>query len=408
TINAAFWTKILEFFKRNPRIKKPDFVLGDTNFVEEPLDRLPARNDPTSTTEAFDELKCLLQLEDGWRSTYPSTLKYTYRQKHNNQITRHSRLDRIYTTPENMTQTFEWKIEHTGINTDHDMISVRFTCEAAPITGKGRWTFPVHLIYDKVMKEFIKTEGKGLEDHMNQIDEEDYNPNHNHQTLWADFKRNFIHLGRERAKIVVPRMTKEIACMEARIDSVSNDPLLSEEERSLSTAALKEALESLEKRKLKSVREQARANYTVHGETISRYWSNLNRDRRKRDLILRLQIPNNELARDQQIPEDGNITESEITQETQYELNSQRMANMMRDYHENLQSDNHTVDTALWEQTTMGVLNQVSARLPEQHTENLRTRLSTADIEESLKLSANQKAPGLDGISYEIWKIMNA
>ncbi|KAJ3914955.1 hypothetical protein F5877DRAFT_70266 [Lentinula edodes] len=40
--NTTFWDKIREFFVTYPRIKKPDFMLGDTSFVEEPLDRLPA------------------------------------------------------------------------------------------------------------------------------------------------------------------------------------------------------------------------------------------------------------------------------------------------------------------------------------------------------------------------------
>ncbi|KAJ3784043.1 hypothetical protein GGU10DRAFT_233609, partial [Lentinula aff. detonsa] len=31
--NAVFWTKVQEFFNRNPRIHKPDLMLGDCNVV---------------------------------------------------------------------------------------------------------------------------------------------------------------------------------------------------------------------------------------------------------------------------------------------------------------------------------------------------------------------------------------
>ncbi|KAJ4483023.1 hypothetical protein C8J55DRAFT_488543 [Lentinula edodes] len=217
--NTTFWKKIQEFFTRNPRIQKPDFVLGDMNVVEEPLDRLPARSDPGVITEAFDELKRQLRLEDGWRNTYPSSLKYTYKQKRTNQLTRHSRLDRIYTKSDNMQQSYEWQIEQVGI----------------------------------IMKEFIENEGKLLEQQTDQVDqEEEQDPNNNHQTLWANFKHRFTRLARERAKIVIPRINKEIAILKTKIDTISDDPLLSDDKRSLSTTVLKETLAALEKQKFKS------------------------------------------------------------------------------------------------------------------------------------------------------------
>ncbi|KAJ3931031.1 MAG: hypothetical protein NXY57DRAFT_1049181 [Lentinula lateritia] len=262
TTNAAFWLKIRDFFVQHPRIRKPDFMLGDYNMVEEPLDRLPARNDQTAVTDALDELKTTLQMEDGWRNTYPTTLKYTYRQKRAGQITRHSRLDRIYVKPETVPYTFEWKIESPGVTTDHDLVSVRFTCEAAPTVGKGRWIVPKHLMYDKEIIKFIDEESKTLEMNMNNIDSaEEWNPTLNHQTLWADFKQHLIELARKRAKIVIPRLVKEIAELEAKIDTTSNDPLLTDEERSLSTAVLKEALGALEERRYKQTQSISRANF---------------------------------------------------------------------------------------------------------------------------------------------------
>ncbi|KAJ3911917.1 hypothetical protein F5877DRAFT_54765, partial [Lentinula edodes] len=398
--NTTFWKKVQEFFTRNPRIQKPDFVLGDMNFVEEPLDRLPARSDPGVITEAFDELKRQLRLEDGWRNTYPSSLKYTYKQKRTNQLTRHSRLDRIYTKSDNMQQSYEWQIEQVGISTDHDMVSVRFTCENTPMTGKGRWIFPVHLIYDKVVKEFIENEGKLLEQQMDQVDqEEERDPNNNHQTLWANFKHRFTRLARERAKIVIPRINKEIAILKTKIDTISDDPLLSDDERSLSTAVLKETLTALEKQKLKSARSTAKGNYSIQGETISRYWSNLNKNKKKRDLILRLQIPHES---------NGNGAGPQIEPVIHYETNTQRMADMMRNHHELIQQDTDSIDQMEREQITEQILNAVTVKISDAHKTDMKRKLTTTNVEEALKLSANYKAPGLDGICYEIWKIIHA
>ncbi|KAJ3818465.1 hypothetical protein F5880DRAFT_1617354 [Lentinula raphanica] len=79
--NAQSWERIQEFYARNPRIRRPDFMIGDCNMVEEPLDRLPAREEPGNVANAFDNLKRSLGLEDGWRNENPITLAYTYHQK---------------------------------------------------------------------------------------------------------------------------------------------------------------------------------------------------------------------------------------------------------------------------------------------------------------------------------------
>ncbi|KAJ4466438.1 hypothetical protein C8J55DRAFT_439915, partial [Lentinula edodes] len=239
--NTNFWLKMRDFFIQHPRIRKPDFMVGDCNMVEEPLDRLPARNDHTAMVDALDELKSTIQIEDGWRNTYPSTLKYTYKQSRSGQITKHSRLDRIYVNTDKMIHSYEWKIESPGITTDHDLVSVRYTCEAAPATGQGRWVLPKHLMYDMAIKKFLDEEGEHLETEMNRIDEKaEWDPIDNHQTIWSDFKHRFTKLARERAKIVVPKLIKQITELKAKIDTISNDPQISEEERSLSTAVLKD------------------------------------------------------------------------------------------------------------------------------------------------------------------------
>ena len=98
--NKQFWEKLLTFFRTNRRLK-PDVVLGDFNFVEEAMDRIPMRmrESEESVSESFDSLKVDLQLMDGWRQTFPSTLAFTYYHKSDGQ---QSRLDRRYiANPEN-------------------------------------------------------------------------------------------------------------------------------------------------------------------------------------------------------------------------------------------------------------------------------------------------------------------
>lgn len=91
--NTTFWTQLTDFFERNTRIKRPDLMIGDCNMVEEAMDRLPMRSDTAHSVDALDDLKCLLNLEDGWRNTYPDSLKYTFKRTTQQGHIHHSRLD---------------------------------------------------------------------------------------------------------------------------------------------------------------------------------------------------------------------------------------------------------------------------------------------------------------------------
>ena len=49
-------------FAANPHIRKPDIMAGDTNIVEEAIDRLPIHKDNENATDTLDSLKTSLQL----------------------------------------------------------------------------------------------------------------------------------------------------------------------------------------------------------------------------------------------------------------------------------------------------------------------------------------------------------
>ena len=63
TSNAALWERIHDDIVNLPQ---PDVILGDFNFVEDPLDRLPAHFDNPSTIDNWQSLKSHLSLTDGW------------------------------------------------------------------------------------------------------------------------------------------------------------------------------------------------------------------------------------------------------------------------------------------------------------------------------------------------------
>jgi exonuclease III len=78
-------------------VDRPDILGGDTNFVEDAIDRLPSHSDSKASVDTFDDLKKYLGLIDGWRETYPTTRAYTFMQALS-QGGSQSRIDRIYIT----------------------------------------------------------------------------------------------------------------------------------------------------------------------------------------------------------------------------------------------------------------------------------------------------------------------
>ncbi len=65
TENKQFWESLLQIWNEK-NLPIPDFILGDTNIVEDMIDRLPCHRDNAGATQALSELKSLLQLKDGW------------------------------------------------------------------------------------------------------------------------------------------------------------------------------------------------------------------------------------------------------------------------------------------------------------------------------------------------------
>jgi exonuclease III len=189
--NAAFWRDIKAWYVAHPNVDRPDILGGDTNFVEDAIDRLPSHPDSKASVDAFDDLKAYLGLIDGWRETYPTTRAYTYIQTPA-QGGSQSRIDRIYIKRDLFEDSFEWEMQAVGIETDHRMVTMRLTTEDAPTIGHGRWVWPAHIIRDKTLTKFIHDEGMIIQNELAEIvlkeSNGQWNPRHNAQTLWVDFK----------------------------------------------------------------------------------------------------------------------------------------------------------------------------------------------------------------------------
>ncbi|KAJ3816098.1 hypothetical protein F5880DRAFT_1512960, partial [Lentinula raphanica] len=193
-----------------------------------------------------------------------------------------------------MERTFCWEIEEMNIRTDHKMVSVSYMSEDAPEIGKGRWVMPTHILYDREVKEFLQMEGNTLLQKMDEVERADkWDANNNVPSLWAEFKTKFISLARQRAKIIIPRIEKDI-----------------------------------KETKIK-----------MNLETISRYWTKRNREQKPHALIWRLEKL--DISSRNATGNDNNENEQNGPI---FEKSSRAMADMMKNHHKDIQQDDLPVD----------------------------------------------------------------
>lgn len=128
-----------------------------------------------------------------------------------------------------------------------------------------------------------------------------------------------------------------------------------------------------------------RAKIAHHGEKPGGIWTTINTEKKPRDLIPRLRIPNNEPP--------------------QYKRSSGRMAELAKNYHENLQhariddKDEIECETKIEEALTYLPEEQLLEDLIQ--TEMFWT-VETAQVEKAIKLSKTGSSTGIDGCPYEL------
>ena len=179
---------MLDAKRREKKIQCPDFMMGDLNVTEDPIDRASAHADDLTAIEALWNLRHSLNLQDSWRHSFPHECIFTYRAHCNGKQIK-SHLDRIYTSSTASKHTFRWEVCQTATPMDHLMVLTKYAPTKALYIGKGRWTWQLPSLEDKKLMDEIVKRGIELQGELNQITT--LNPAHeisNLQTLWKSFK----------------------------------------------------------------------------------------------------------------------------------------------------------------------------------------------------------------------------
>ena len=383
-----FWEKT-ENERLNKHLRKPDFVLGDFNLTEEPIDRYPAKHDSQGAIAALRDFRLNNDVQDQWRHTYPKTREYTYRALLNGQQVK-SRLDRIYVSQSKSKFTFDWKITPSSVPTDHWLVTVKFAPKNAPYIGKGRWTWPLNVLGDKKIMEQVEKKGIKLQEDLETIrtSPNERTATNNPQLMWKTFKSEITEWVAHEAKIKHHKCRTKIRKLKKdREETLAHPDFEENGELQWHETILAKEIEHLERVTSKNNRERLKAKINWHGEKLGGTWSNLSKRRKPRDAILRLKVPDSSPIR--------------------YELRSDKMAELARHYHDTLQNDGlrELTDDGL-EQKINAVLEKIpeKQKFPTPESSDLSKGITKEVVEEALRVTKNGSATGLDGCPYELWK----
>jgi len=272
--HPGFWTTISRIW-REKALPHIDFMMGDFNLTEDPIDRAPSRADNEQATDALRDLRTTLNLQDSWRHTFPTERLFTFYSNTNT----FSRLDRIYTSPTHTNSIAEWDAGPTSIPTDHKMVLMRFAPPSNPYIGKGRWAWPTSILNDDDLMENLQRLGINTQ---NAIQEQNTNNNvrsdtNNPQALWETLKLQMTAQVKQAAK-------KHKCKINTRIKQLKNDlkqahtltNIDTDDDTRRNTALLECEISHLEKKKYQHNQLKMQAQWAHSGEKIGKYWSTIN------------------------------------------------------------------------------------------------------------------------------------
>jgi hypothetical protein len=127
-----------------------------------------------------------------------------------------------------------------------------------PFIGAGIWKMALHLLKDKKVMDQIDAIGIEAQTRIEGLKYTrtyDNNP----QLILKSLKDGAAMMLRDRSKILIPKMDREIDAMKANLKKTLNNPLMSENERLTESAAIQEKMDAAEKVRFQKIRDNTAA-----------------------------------------------------------------------------------------------------------------------------------------------------
>ncbi|KAF9017164.1 hypothetical protein BDZ89DRAFT_882919, partial [Hymenopellis radicata] len=132
------------------------------------------------------------------------------------------------------------------------------------------------------------------------------------------------------------------------------------------------------------------------GETMSKKWTQLGKQRKPRDLIRALRKP----------PEPHD--ELSDSDEAVYERDSEKQAEIGKNYHDGIQDAGISPDEDINERESAieEALDSIISKVSPDDKAEMGKDVTDEEIIEILKVVSKGKAPGVNGLTYEFWKVL--
>lgn len=365
-------------------------ILGDFNFVERNEDRLPARNDPYAIREQFTKLKTKVRVKDGWEQYNPDKADYTYHQEATGSK---ARIDRIYMPEALCERTSKWEILSSAGLSDHDIVTTSLEQKNCPEVGPGAFRIRLELLTNG---EFIKETAKILKNTKTRM--EQYKERMNEaateeeiqetrkvltpQSIWRETKAKITNKAKEIQKSNSRRKTEKLRNL---MKEYKRKMEAQRKEKELTVRQIEELknikrkIDDIQRQKLETAQERARARYHLYGEQCTKYWFNLNKGNKAQSSINGLEDI------------EGNL-----------KTESKEMCTIASNHHKKLQTAPESSEERVT--ATQRILRKTERRVNAEDRQILSKDINKEEIEQALKEAKNGSAPGKDGIPYELYK----
>lgn len=372
-------TEFVGFLHALTRLVKehnPDIVLGDFNHCEFAIDRIPQRNASEMIKNIIGHFKDELNLTDGFREAYPNVRSYTWFANHPNRegVQPRSRLDRIYCKPVMAGRCFDWQHETSQGLSDHQIALVDIASSDEPDHGPGTWRLSTEQIDDPECFEMIKKITRKAQDTMKK-------PNADILDAWFKAKAKIQNVCKENRIHRQAQRDKTLKAWNEELETIKTDVALSGDKVKLARMmTLVVKIQDETERITEARTETIRTRYAAKGETVSKYWLSMQKYRKMETMLKTL------------VRDDGSETRDTI-----------QMAKIATDHHGSLQT---APPMTRERQVAIAGMRQLAynAQMDERSAEKMEAPINRLEIRRAIRKVQTGRAPGHDGITYELYK----
>ena len=347
-------------------------IAGDFNLV---LDTSMDKTGGTGKTHVkscsfMKEMMENLNMLDIWRIQHPDTNQYTWRRR--NPYAIHCRLD-MFLISDTLQSCVEQSTITPSFRSDHSFIGIK--CNLSDISrGPGFWKLNCSLLRDP---EYVQLINNVISEFCNNINNNESNPCILWEVLKMEIRTSSIKFSSKKKR----NRLAEQKQLESEINELEKKITLTEDEYA-KLHDKNNKMQSIFDDKIRGSMIRSNILDYEHGDKPSRYFFNLEKSIQSKKSIYKLKTSKGTFI----------DSKTEILQE-------------ISNYYRKLYKSKNCMDTVSSQIKNDFLPHVHHTKLSEDMKDSCEGEISKLELQEALKTTKNNKAPGIDGLPYEFYKI---